>query len=86
MRAAVATDPWLDVPSLSTGELVWALRHSGLVARVGGPEHMVLVDRGIEVARVPMRERLHPGIIVALLHTLGVTLEQLSEYIAAREG
>jgi hypothetical protein len=81
MRAA-AIRWWPDVPCASGGEIAWALRHVGLEARIGGPDHVVLMRGHAPVATVPLRHVMHPAIVRALLSTLGITPEQLTEYMA----
>ena len=81
-----AVDGWADVPRVSTCEVVWALRHLGVGARLAGPDHVVVLHHGVEVALVPLKDRLHPGLVLALLHTLGISLDRLVEYLAVREG
>lgn len=73
---------WRDVPRVSGIELAWALRRIGLDAHLGGPDHMVLMRGREALAIVPLKDELHPAYVRSLLQTLGVTLEQLGEFLA----
>ena len=77
--AAHAADDnaWARVPRLSTGEVVWALRHLGVHAQLAEPDHVSILHRGVDIAKLPLRDALHPGIVRALLHTIGVSLEEM---------
>lgn len=67
---------------VSGGELAWALRRIGLHARLGGPDHVVLMRGRSALAIVPLQDELHPATVRSLLRTLGITPEQLDALLA----
>jgi hypothetical protein len=81
LRAA-ARRWWPEVPCASGLEIAWALRRVGLQAHLAGPDYIVLVQGQNEVGTVPLHDTVHPAILRALLHTLGVTPEELTAYLA----
>jgi hypothetical protein len=72
---------WPNVPCASGSEIAWALRRVGLEARIGGPDHAVLMRGHTPIAAIPLQETVHPAILRALLATLGITPEELAEYL-----
>jgi hypothetical protein len=80
VRAAAARW-WPDVPCASGSQIVSALRRIGLDARVGGPDHAILIQGHTSLAIVPLTDPVHPAVLLALLNTLGITPEQLAELL-----
>ena len=74
-----------SVPELSGGEFAWALRRAGFDARLDGPEHVILTRQHDALARIPLRERLHPGLVNTILATVGVSPALLLEYLVCPE-
>ena len=73
---------WPAVPCASGVDIAWALRRAGLEARIGGPDHAVLLRNHVPVAIVPLSDVVHPAIVRALLTTLGITPEELVAHLA----
>ncbi len=82
VRAALPTvAAWGAEPPASPAEIAWALRRVGCEARLDGPEHVVLIRRGVAMARLPLQGRVRAGTLRAILKSFGVTREQLAEYL-----
>jgi hypothetical protein len=73
---------WPEVPCASASSIAWALRRAGIEAYVGGPDHLVLVRGHEAVAILPLQDTVHPAVLSAVLHVLGVTPGQLAAYLA----
>jgi hypothetical protein len=61
------------VPPASGAEVVKVLYRVGFGARLDGPDHMIIERAKIPVVRVPLVDRLPPGLLVAILRTVGLT-------------
>jgi hypothetical protein len=71
------------LPQVSGGEAAWALRRAGLSPRLNGPDHIAMFRGPVCVVHVPLRDRLHHGVLVAILKTVGVAPETFARYLDA---
>jgi hypothetical protein len=71
-----------DLPPASGAEVCWALRRHGLQARLDGPDWMWLERDGVPVVRVPLVDRLRPGLLRVILTAVDLTPEVFAEYLA----
>ncbi len=61
----------------SGAEIARALKALGFDVRVAGPDHATVMYRSSAAILIPMKERVHPGLVRTIIHTLGVTPKEL---------
>ena len=84
LQAATASS-WPDLPKVSAQQLVWALASAGFTIHLAGPAHFVVRRAGADVVYIPLKESIHPGMLAAILETVGLSVPELRSYLARDE-
>lgn len=74
---------WGRLPPASGAECARALRRAGFQVELDGPDHVSVKRDGVMLVRVPLVEKLAPGLLVAILKTVGVSAAAFTAYLGS---